>query len=136
MYSIGEDKMFKIYKRSSRPVLVLKASLPCIDSGEDGAIRFNGFYARLKEECADAAERLCNDMDIGKASGAYLSLTVSFEAGWNNNRLTICRKYEVKRGGERLHLNTVTDVFSSDLYFVSKLKKYYKTKKYSITERK
>ena len=129
MYSVREDSIFKIYKRSNRPIILLKGSFPRVDPGGDKEERFNGFYRRLRAECENALETLSQDIDPEMLMGSYLSLTVSFESKCEKDLFIICRKYEAKMGGNLLVSKTAEDVFSEDLYFGKNRKNIIKQRK-------
>ena len=136
MYTVSASNTFKIYKHNGRPSIVVRASFPRINGEGDEATRFNSFYARLESECADSVARLTEHAEwCADNGGGYSLIEVSFNAECNENGIKITRKYETKRNSKVVTSTVLCDSFSSDL-FLRKIKKHYKTKKNSVTERK
>ena len=118
MKEIKENKTFKVYKYGGKPILVLNLSFPMLYGEEEKHARFNLFYKRLEDECIAAAEELANTFDGREnQSGLYLLLDVSYIAEESEKNIKITRKYELRRGRKTLSSNTVTDFFTSDLFF-------------------
>lgn len=123
MLSIKEGNAFKVYKCNGRPVLVLRISMPRIDSQSESCMRFNSFYSRLESECINSAEKLAERISNSEERGSvYMSFSVSFVPDYVGEMLKITRIYELKRGTRCIASKSVTDMFTKDLFLAKTLK--------------